>query len=540
MSDKSDVITPVREKSPTNISNHFSADTETGQAPELKRNLKARHLQMIAIGGTIGTGLFIGSGAAIAKAGPAGALIGFAFVGFLVFSVMQSFAEIGTHIPTTGAFTTYATRFVDPSLGFAMGWIYWFSWAITFALELTAVGIIIHFWKESVSDAMLITIFLVVITAANLLPVKFYGEFEFWFASVKVVTVIGFIIFAICIDAGAGKNGYLGFKTWGNPGAFAPYDIIQGNDALAKFAGFWAVMIKAGFSYQGTELVGVAAGEAENPRKNVPAAVRKTFYRILFFFVATVFFIGLLVPYDNEDLLSSGSDASASPFVIAATLAGVPVIPHLMNAVLLFVVLSAANSNVYSGSRILMGMVKDGTAPNFMQKTTKQGVPYAAVLFTAAFGLLAYINLGNTGGIVFEWFLNISAVAGFIAWASINLCHIQFMRALKAQGISRDSLPYKAWGQPYFAWFGLCFNIIIIFTQGFEAFIPWDTTSFFTAYISLILFVVLYAVHKIWTRSQFVSPAVADVVSGSLETDDTVWPEIQPTTLWGKMWAWIS
>jgi len=493
----------------------------------------------LVLGGTIGTGLFIGSGAAIAKAGPAGALLGFAFVGCLVYSVMQSFAEMGTHMPVTGAFTAYATRFVDPSLGFAMGWMYWFSWACTFALELTAVGIIIHFWKDNVSDAMLITVFLLAITAANLLPVKFYGEFEFWFSSVKVITVIGFLIFAICIDAGAGQHGYLGFKTWSNPGSFAPYDIVKDNDALAKFAGFWAVMIKAGFSYQGTELVGVAAGETENPRKNVPAAIRKTFYRILFFFVFTVFFIGLLVPYDNPKLLSGSEDASASPFVIAAQLAGVPVIPHIINAVLMFVVLSAANSNVYSGSRILVGLVNDRAAPKFLAKTWRNGVPYAAVLFTAAFGLLAYINLAQTGSTVFEWLLNISAVAGFITWASINLCHIQFMRALAAQGISRDSLPYKAWGQPFNAWFGLGFNVLIIFTQGFEAFIPWNTVNFFTAYVSLILFIVLYIVHKLVTKSKFVDPKVADIVSGSLATDDTVWPEKVPTTLWGKMWAWI-
>ncbi|KAG9245467.1 amino acid permease/ SLC12A domain-containing protein [Calycina marina] len=536
----SDKITPVAEKQAQESSSQNSLkDEENGQTGDLKRTLEARHLQMIAIGGTIGTGLFIGSGAAIAEAGPVGALIGFASVGVLVYSVMQSFAEMGTHLPVTGAFTSYATRFVDPSLGFAMGWIYWFSWACTFALELTAVGIIIHYWKPDVSDAMLITIFLVAITAANLLPVKFYGEFEFWLSMVKVITIVGFIIFAICIDAGAGKNGYLGFSTWKNPGPFAPYSLIEGNDALAKFAGFWAVMIKAGFSYQGTELVGVAAGETKNPRKNVPAAIRKTFYRILFFFVGSIFFIGLLVPYDNPELLSGSDDASASPFVIAAKLAGVKVIPDLINVVLLFVVISAANSNVYSGSRILVGLVNDGAAPKFLSKTWQNGVPFAAVLFTAAFGLLAYANLASTGSTVFNWLLNISGVAGFITWAAINLCHLQFMKALAAQGISRDSLPYKSWGQPFLSWFGLVFNILIIFTQGFEAFVPWNIVSFFTAYISLMLFVVLYIVHKLVTKSKFVNPKSADVRSGSLETDTTVWPEAVPTTLWQKMWAWL-
>jgi amino acid transporter len=493
---------------------------------------------MIAIGGTIGTGLFLGSGQALAKSGPAGALIGYAFVGTIIYSVMQSLGEMATYIPISGAFTAYATRFVDPSLGFAMGWIYWFSWAMTYSLELTATGLIIQYWNQNLSIGIFIGVFWVIITSLNFLPVSFYGEFEFWLSTVKVLTVIGFMIFAICIDAGAGQHGYLGFHTWGNPGAFAPY-ILTSNDALAKFIGFWSVLIQAGFSYQGTELVGIAAGETENPRKNVPAAIRKTFWRILFFFIGTIFFIGLLVPHDNPDLLSSASDATASPFVISAKLAGVPVLPSLINAILLFVVLSAANSNVYSGSRILLGLANDGSAPAFMKRTTAKGVPYVAVAFTSAFGLLAFMNLSTSGGTVFTWLLNITAIAGFITWACINGCHIAFMRALAARNISRDTLPYKAAWQPWFAWYGLFFNVLIILTNGFTAFIPWNTANFFTAYISVILFVVMYIGHKVIMRTSFVKALEADVDTGNIVHDDTTWSIEVPTTLWGKFWAWI-
>jgi amino acid transporter len=193
------------------------------------------------------TGLFIGSGGALATAGPAGALIAYIFVGTLVYSVMVALGEMATYIPVSGAFTVYAARFVDPSLSFAMGWIYWFSWAITFALELTASGLIIQYWAPDLNIGIFVGVFFVVISALNYLPVSFYGEIEFWFASIKVITVIGFLIFAICIDAGAGQNGYLGFKTWQNPGAFAPY-LVEDNEALARFVGFWAVLITAGFS----------------------------------------------------------------------------------------------------------------------------------------------------------------------------------------------------------------------------------------------------------------------------------------------------
>jgi amino acid transporter len=494
--------------------------------------------KLTGLGGTIGTGLFIGSGGAIAKSGPAGALIAYLFVGTIIYSVITSLGEMATYIPISGAFTAYATRFIDPSLGFSMGWIYWFSWAMTYALELTATGLIIQYWNPNLSIGIFIGVFWFFITSINMLPVSFYGEFEFWLSTVKVLTVIGFLIFAICIDAGAGVNGYLGFHTWKDPGAFADYLLEAG--PLAKFVGFWAVLIQAGFSYQGTELVGIAAGEAENPRKNVPAAIKKTFYRIVFFFVFTVFFIGLLVPYTDPDLLSNASDATASPFVIAAKLAGVPVLPGLINAILLFVVLSAANSNVYSGSRILVGLANDGSAPAFFKRTSSKGVPYVAVAFTAAFGFLAFLNLSQNGGQVFNWLLNITAVAGFITWACINGCHIAFMRALAARNISRDTLPYKAMWQPFFAWYGLFFNILIIITQGFTAFIPWNTTNFFIAYVSVMLFIVMYVGHKVIMRTRFVSSSEADIDTGCINHDETTWSIEVPTTVWGKFWAWLS
>ncbi|KAJ5721535.1 Arginine permease CAN1 [Penicillium malachiteum] len=516
-----------------------AAASERPRAPALKRKLKSRHLQMIAIGGTIGTGLFISSGEALAHAGPVGALIAYIFIGSIVFSVMTSLGEIATYLPIPGAFTSYATRLIDPSLGFAMGWIYWFSWAITYALELTATGLIIQYWDSTINISIFIAIFWVVISLLNLLPVNFYGELEFWLSTIKVLTVLGFIIFGICIDAGAGDQGYLGFHNWVHPGPFVDYLVTPG--PTAKFVGFWAVLIQAGFSCQGTELVGLAAGESENPRQTVPKAIKATFLRILLFYIFSVFFIGLLVPSDNKDLLSGSSNASASPFVIAAKLAGIKVLPGLINAVLLTVVLSAANSNVYSGSRMLIGLANDGYAPSFFAKTSRSGVPYFGVVLTAAFGLLGFMNLSTSGTTVFNWLLNISTVAGFILWASLNACHISFMRALKARRISRDFLPYKAPFQPFLAYYGLFFNILILFTQGFTAWIPsFSVESFFVAYVSLILFAVLWIGHKIVFRDSLVSPLQADLDTGRAEIENEHWDVSVPTTWYGKIWYWLN
>ncbi|KAH8724427.1 amino acid permease/ SLC12A domain-containing protein [Phaeosphaeriaceae sp. PMI808] len=514
---------------------HSSSDVEKQTAaPEegLKRNLSSRHLQFVAIGGTVGTGVFIASGGSIATAGPAGALLAYIFVGTLVYSVMLSLAEMATYLPIAGAFTQYAARFVDPSLGFSMGWIYWFSWSITYALELTAAGLIIQWWNDSLSIGIFITIFWVPITAVNFLPVDIFGEFEFWFASIKVVALFGFWIFAICMNAGVGKQGYIGFKYWNEPGAFAPY-LAEG--AVAKFVGFWAVLIQAGFAYQGTELCAIGAGESSNPRKTMPQAIRKTFWSIFTLFVFTIFFIGILVPYDNKDIAVGATNAGSSPLVIAINLAGVSALPDIMNAILLTVVLSAASSNVYSGSRILVGLAEERCAPAFFKRTSKRGVPYYATAITAAMGLLGFLNLSSNGGEAFNWLLNIISVAGFIAWSCICICHICFMRALKAQNIDRDTLPYKSWGGRGLAIYGLVFCAIITITQGFTAFVPWNTQDFFIRYISLILFAVLYVGHKLVTKSKLVNPAEADIMSGKFEDElAETWKESSRSG-WKKM-----
>ncbi|KAI1383560.1 amino acid permease/ SLC12A domain-containing protein [Hypoxylon trugodes] len=493
-------ISSEGEKSPgeASLTANGQKDVEAGE-DQLHRGLQSYHLQFIAIGGTIGTGLFLGSGEALATAGPVGCLIAFIFVGSIVFSVMTSLGEMAAFLPVAGSFTVYASRFVDRSLGFAMGWIYWFSWSITFALELVAAGLIIQYWDANLSIGIFIAIFWAVFTGLNFLPIRWFGAFEMWFSSIKVVTIVGFIIFAICIDAGVGEKGYLGFDAWKNPGPFAEY-ITTGDSG--KFIGFWSVLVTAGFSYQGAELVGIGAGETHDPAKNVPKAIRWTFWGIVSLFVSTIFFIGLLVPSDTDALSIGTTDASASPLVIAANLAGVPVLPHIINAVLLTAVLSAANSNVYSGSRILVGLATEHNAPAFFKKTNKHGTPYFSVAITSAMGLLAFLNLSENGGDVFDWLLNITAIAGFITWSCISICHLRFMKALEARGISRKELPYAAPLQPYLTWFGLFFCVLILLTNGFTVFIEWKTSDFFAAYVSLILFAVLLIGHKIiyWRR----------------------------------------
>ncbi|KAL2259205.1 hypothetical protein VTK26DRAFT_7197 [Humicola hyalothermophila] len=338
-----------------------------------------------------------------------------------------------------------------------------------------------------------------------------------WLSSLKVITIAGFIIFGICIAAGVGDEGVIGFKYWVDPGPFLEH-LVPGD--VGKFVGFWAVLIQASVSYQGAELVGVGAGEARDPRKTVPQAIRVTFWGIMTLFVVTLFLITMIVPANDPNLLSESSDASASPLVIAAQRAGVKVLPDIINAVLLTAVLSAANSNVYSGSRVLVALAEEGQAPALFKKTNRHGIPYFAVAGTAVFGLLGFLNLSAEGGRVFNWLLNISGVAGLTTWAATCGSHLGFMRALKAQGIPRSELPYVSRFQPYTAYYGLFFNVLITFTQGFTCFINWSVSDFFAAYISVILFIVLWAGHKLWYRDPIVDPAKADLVRGRYDSTE--------------------
>ncbi|KAI0129044.1 arginine permease [Xylariales sp. AK1849] len=480
-------IKPTHE--PASSLDGFKQDIEAADT-QLKCGLQSHHLQFLAIGGTIGTGLFLGSGTALATAGPVGCLLAFIFVGSIVWSVMVSLGEMASYIPVAGSFTVYASRFVDP-------------WAITYALELTAAGIIIQYWNANLNIGIFIAIFWVVFSGINLLPVRWFGEAEMYLSSIKVVTIVGFIIFAIYIDAGVGQEGYLGFHAWGNPGPFAE-SVVTGSAGM--FVGFWSVLITAGFSYQGAELVGVGAGETADPAKAVPSAIRWTFWGIFSLFVSTIFFIGLLVPYDRPELLSDSSDASASPLVIAANLAGVKVLPDIINAVLLTAVLSAALSNTYSGSRIIVALAHENHAPKSLARTNKHGTPYVAPL-----------NVSEDGAKVFDWFLSITAIAGFITWSFINISHLRFTLTLRLQGKSRRELPYRAPFQPFMAWFGLFFCILILLTNGFAVFFEWDTSDFFASYISLILFVVLYIGHKLLARSKIAKLSDIDLDRGRVD-----------------------
>jgi amino acid transporter len=387
-----------------------------------------------------------------------------------------------------------------------------------------------------------ISLVIVLIICLNVFAVGIYGEAEFCFASIKIITIVGLLIFALIIDlTGGPAQDRLGFKYWKDPGAMKEY---KGRGSTGRFLGFFSVLVNAAFSYGGVEMVAVAAGEAENPRHNIPKAVRRVFWRILFFYVLGTLAIGVLIPHNEERLLSaidSGEkNGAASPWVIAIYRAGVPVLPSIVNAVILTSASSSANAFLYTGSRYLFALAQNRQAPKILLKCSKRGVPYVCVGVTASISLLTYLSCSSGSAEVFQWFQNLVTIASLFTWASVAVAYIQFHKALKAQGIDRHTLVFRSPFQPYTAYFALFFFGIIILFNGFYAFDPFLRDEFITAYIGIPIYFSLFLVWKILKRTRFVNPAEADIFSGKAALDAIHWPERKPRNWVERVWFWIA
>ncbi|KAK3951432.1 amino acid permease/ SLC12A domain-containing protein [Pseudoneurospora amorphoporcata] len=509
---------------------------------QLQRGLKSRHIQFLALGGAIGTGLFVGSGGILATVGPAPLWLAYLSMMLLVWIVMNCIAEMCTYLPLRGITLPYFTeRFVDASLGFAAGWNYWYAYAILVAAEATAGAILLNYWDTPVPTWAWITIILVVNLVLNIIAVEVFGEAEFWFASIKFLTIMGLIIVGLVIMLGGGPSHQrLGFHYWNDPGAFKEY-LAPG--ATGRFAAYWTAFIRAGFSFiTSPELIGLAAGETVAPRRNIPKAARRFLGRLTIFYGISSLIVGCIVPSDNKNLLSGASDASASPWVIGIQIAGISGLNHVINAAILTSAWSAGNAFLYSGSRILYSLAQSGQAPAIFTRTTRRGVPYTAVLMTWAFSLLAYLNVSNNGAQVFTWFSNLSTISGYIGWIVLLITFLRFRQALRVQGLLA-TLPFKTPGQPYAAWFALVMLIILTLTNGFPVFVNWNYKDFLAAYITLPAFLALYFGHKMWYRTPFHKPAhEIDVLTGKKEMDDMCANDVDPVPKnWlEKIWFWIA
>jgi amino acid transporter len=355
-----------------------------------QRRLKNYQVTMIGFCGGIGTGLFVGTGAAYAKAGPAGLLLAYAVVGLVLWCVMQSIAELATLLPTAGSFPHWATRFIDPSVGFSLAISYGYCYTIAIASEVSAAAVIVSYWTD-ITPAVVITMGLVLILAINLMSVRFYGETEVLAGSIKVLCFVGLVIVSIVITSGGGPNHEaIGFRYWHNPGAWTNYNGITGS--TGHFLGFLSAFVNASFSFIGVETVVITAAESVDPHRAIPKAAQRVTYRIAFFYVLGAFLIGMIVDPRNADLVSGTGNANSSPWVIAIRQAGINALPSIVNACILISAWSAGNSYCWVGSRMIVAMTTDHQLPQVFGKVTKKGVPYVAVIAAWLFGPLAYLS----------------------------------------------------------------------------------------------------------------------------------------------------
>lgn len=472
-----------------------TSNNEATPSTQVKRGLKHRHLTMIALGGTIGTGLFVASGATISQAGPLGALVAYVAIGLMVFFLMTSLGEMASYLPVSGSFASFADRYVDKAFGFAMGWNYWFNSAITVAVEAATVGVIMQFWLPHVPTWIWSTIVIALILLVNLISAKAYGEAEFWMATIKVIAVIAFIVIGL-----ATIFGVMSYK----PDVARNLSAGVNHGFVGGIGGMIAVFMIAGFSFQGTEIVGIAAGESENPEKNVPSAIKQVFWRIIIFYFLSIFVIGALVYYKDPSLLRAAtqSDITVSPFTLVFERAGLAAAASVMNAVILTSVISSANSWLYAASRMLFGMAKEGHAPKIFAKTnTSNGVPIYAILATVAIGLLAFLT-SIFGTEIYFYLVAASGLSGFLAWIGIAICHFRFRRAFIKQGHKLSELGYHAKWFPIGPIIALILSIIIVIGQ--ITTVTMNAQSIITTYLALPLFLILYFSYKIVKKTKLI------------------------------------
>lgn len=475
----------------------------------VKRLLKTRHLEMIALGGSIGTGLFIASGSAIHTAGPGGAIVGYAIMGVMVYFLMTSLGEMATFMPVSGSFATYCTKFIDPAIGFSMGWIYWFNWALTVAVDSTTAGIVMNFWFPNVPSWIFSLVVLIYIIVVNALAVSSFGEVEYWLAIVKVVTVILFLIVGLAVIFGIMGGQAVGFKNL----TYKQAPFVGG------FPTILSVFLVAGFSFQGTELVGITAGESATPSKSIPKAIHSTFWRILLFYICSIFVIACVLPYTSPNLLgSSVKDITISPFTLVFRRAGLAFAASIMNAVILTAVISAANSGMYASTRMIYAMAHEGQAWRIFGVTSRHGIPIYGLLASTLIASLTFLT-GIFGPKIYEFLIDSSGLAGFITWMGMAAAHLRFRRALHLQGYSADDLRYRAALYPVGPLLALVLCLVVIVGQNPAAILHGNWQEISLTYLSIPLFIILWLYYKLRYHTHLISLDQVDLSQGQFKTE---------------------
>ncbi|KAL8898883.1 MAG: hypothetical protein Q9192_001863, partial [Flavoplaca navasiana] len=489
------------------------------------RRLKSRHIQLIGIGGTIGTALFVQIGIDSAgKGGPGSLFIAFTIWCTFILAITICTAEMVTYLPISSPFIRFAGRFVDEAFGVAAGYNFFVLQAMLVPFEVVACNLIIHYWSDVVPAGGMIAIILFLYGLINVFAVKWYGESEFWLALGKVILAVGLILYTFITMVGGNPLGdKYGFRFWRDPGSFGA---VYTTGSLGEFCGFMACLVQASFTVAGPDYISMAAGEVENPRAVMPRAYNKAFARLMAFFVLGSLCVGIVVPYNSRKLIegfeAGAPGAAASPYVISMNRLRIRVLPDIVNALVLSAAFSAGNSYVYCASRSLFGLALEGRAPKILTRCTRNGVPIYCVLLVLVISLISFLQVSSGTAQVLRWFVSVITASQLINFSVIAFTYMRFKKACEAQGISRDSLPYKGILQPYLAWYALSGCITMALVNGFSVFIKgnWKLASFFFSYTMVGVFPVLYVGWKTTKRTSVIKLQDVDLQQDVAEIDE--------------------
>lgn len=474
---------------------------------KLASSLNSRHIGMITLVGVFGTGLFLSSGGSLATAGPVGVLLCYLFVGIVVLANQIALTEVACLMPVTAGYVKHSEHFVSEAAGFTMGWCDIYSSIMP--NELSAVAVVMTYWSD-LNPAVWIAVYSVVIVLVNSYNIRWYGEIEFFFGCLKIMLVIGLIIAGLVIDLGGVKGqDRIGFRYW-KLGAFNWKYVDSG---LGQFAAFWKTLSSVVYAYGGIQAIAMLAGEVTFPRRAIHRAAKRVFIRCFTMYLGTIFVLTLIVPYNDPKIASSTGNAAGSPFVVAMKRAGIKVLPHIINGVVLTSALSAANLQIVKASRTMFALASKGQAPKILLKVNKHGMPYVAVITSCCFLPLAFMSASNSASSVFSWFQSITSSNLLMNWILISVNHIFMTRALKTQGYSRNDLPYTFRGATFAAWFSLVMSVLFLLTAGFPNFIhgKFEFSSFFSAYFIIPLTIVLYTFWSLFKKSKIIRPEEVDL-----------------------------
>ncbi|KAL6947371.1 hypothetical protein ACO0QE_002254 [Hanseniaspora vineae] len=491
-----------------------------GKKTELQQKIKPRHIFLIQLGTGIGTGMLVGNGSALRQAGPAGLFIGYAVVSSFIYCTYNSISELGiSYSQLSGSYNEFSCILIDRAFGFSVAVVYALQWLSVMPLELTTSSMVIKYWTTTVNSDVFVAIFYVLLVAVNFIGGSGYAEFEFIVNTMKVLMIIGFIIFGIISDCGgsAGNNHtYIGGENWREPiGAFF------GQSQADHFKGVCSSFVYAAFAYGGFESSILTASEQVNPRKSIVKAGKMLIYRIVVIYCLTVVIIGLLVPHNSSRLLGNGSSTtSASPLVIAAS--NIRGLPHIINAVIMMAVLSVANNSLYCSSRVILSICEQ-FFPNvpLLTYVDRRGRPLFGLVLAAIIGCIAFVACSPKENIVFTWLLSISGLSALFTYFSMNLSHIRFRKAMKVQGKSLNEMGYISRTGLWGSYYSCIVIILILIAQFWIALVPVgtykpDANNFFQNYLAMVVFVVLYFGFKIITKEWhiFIRPEEVDLSRG--------------------------